>query len=564
MKCMRTPMIAALAAASCGIHAASLGPDWLCPTGAWRHECEIIPMMRQTDPAGTSVAFSKTQSGAHGAWRVSAAPSIGAKEVGIWFQGSADPKSGFLATLGGGPVGGFALKSADGKTLWEDQWAPWFAYHAYVLEGVVERGRARVQMFEADGETLVSQSPWVEVPQNLSERPGRLALYTRDGVARFWRAARADQPLSPITPDAPNKRRLVQEGSPWTIIGPGNWMWTTGKKERLRQYAVIERTTAINRAVKGVLRTWECRVKVDPGAGGSGMLFQTNEEGDSGLLAWLGGKYGAGSLMLYQLPLTARWSGKQDHWHYNTEYVLRAETRKGQARTQLLEADGKTVIQDTSWVKIPEDVSAHEGHLGFMTWKGTAEFWGFSEATTSVEADPQQLLAKAAQLGGGWETHGDGKWEWTDGDRQRLRQTGEPARAIALNRDIRGSRGSWRCRVKTVNRATAVGLIFQANPDLGQGFACLLTSKGVRFESLDGKALWEDLKVKWAPDREYVLEGKVDIDRVAVRVLSADGETVLTECPDVYVPETNNERTGQVGLLVRGGRAEFWGWELSR
>jgi len=554
--------VAALAlAASCGSHAASLGPDWVSASGRWQQEREILSMMRQADPTGTNAAFSTAPPGAGGAWRALVVPSVGAREVGIWFQGSADPKSGFLATLGGGTVGGFALKSADGRTLWEDQWAPWFAYHAYVLEGIVERGRVRAQMFESDAKTLVSQSPWAEVPRELSERPGRLALYARDGVARFCRAERAEQPLSPVTPDAPNKRRLVHEGSPWTIIGPGNWMWTTGKKVRVRQYAVIERTTAINRAAKGALRKWECRVKVDPGAGGSGMLFQTNEQGDKGLLAWLGGKHGAGSLMLYQLPLTARWSGKQDNWHYNTEYVIRAETRKGQARVQLLKADGETVIQDSSWVKIPEDFSTHEGHLGFMTWKGTAEFWGFSETTIAVAAAPQPSVAETEQLRGGWEAHGDGKWTWTGGDHPRLHQTGKPARAIALNRNITESRGTWRCRVKLTDASTIAGLVFQASPDLKQGFACLLTPKGARLEDLDGKAMWEDAKPERSPGSEYVLEGKVDIDRVAVRVLAADGRTVLTECPDVYVPDSNNERVGSLGLLASNGPAQFWGWE---
>lgn len=50
-------------------------------------------------------------------------------------------------------------------------------------------------------------------------------------------------------------------------------------------------------------------------------------------------------------------------------------------------------------------------------------------------------------------------------------------------------------------------------------------------------------------------------DRVAVRCRTADGQTVLSECPAVYVPETNNHREGFVGAFCRGGQAEFHGCE---
>jgi len=547
--------------------AAELGDEWSITRGQWVIERELIPIIRQTVSAGPSAALCGKISGEHGAWRAVVQSTLGAKEAGISCQAGPSAKSGFQALLGGNPeIGGFVLRSANGKTLWEDRWAPWRPYHPYWVEGVIERGRVRAQLFEWDGKTLISQSPWVNVPEEVTETTGMLGLCTQDGIARFWACARADKPLSPVVEDAPNKRRLVQDDdSPWAIIGPGNWMWTTAKKQRLRQYAVVERTKAVHRGIRGALRKWECRVKVDPKTGGAGMYFQANETTERGLLAWLGGTHGAGSLMLYQMPASCKWSGKQGNWRYNTEYVLRAETRKGEARAQLLKADGKTVIQDTSWVKVGP-AAEEEGFIGFHTWKGTAEFWGFSENTSAAGAPSLTAVAakgpSAAQLGDGWQAHGDGSWSWADDGHTRLRQTGQPKRAIASNRGVSGIKGHWRCHARIAAGAEAAGLAFQSSRDLKEGFACLLTSQGFRLERLDGKALWEDTERKWTRDKEYVLEGQVMTDRIALRVFEADGKTLVAECPDVYVPEANNHRTGYLGLVVCGGAAEFWGWEL--
>lgn len=537
---------------------ADLGDDWVTAGGQWGHERELIHMVKQRDPAGRCTAFHKRLSGTHGAWRASVSPAIGAREAGLWVLGGPGRKAGFLVVLGGTPgVGGFALRSADGKTLWEDRWAPWRAYQPRVIEAVVERGRVRVQMFGWDGKTLVSQGPWVTVPDQSTETAGQLGLYTRDGIARFWGAAIAPKPLAPIVDDAPNKRRLVQGKSPgWTVVGAGNWMWVSGRKQRLRQYAPVERTKAVHRHTSGVHRTWECRLRVDPGAGGAGMYFQCDETAERGLLAWLGGTHGNGSLMLYLLPGGAKWSGRQGHWRYNTDYVLRARTRKGEARVELLEADGKTVIQDSQWVKVGAAADT-PGHLALHTWKGTATFWGFSE---SAQAGPAAPAPDATQLGGGWAAHG-GSWAWTNKAHTRLRQSAGAKQAIALNRKIAGSKGTWRCRVRIQPGTTAAGLVFQSSADRSDGFACLLTANGPALETLAGKQLWADPKVKWAHGRDYVLEGRVMTDRVAVRVLGPDGKTVVAECSDVYVPDTNNHRTGHLGLLSRGGPAEFWAWE---
>jgi hypothetical protein len=333
-------------------------------------------------------------------------------------------------------------------------------------------------------------------------------------------------------------------------------MWTTAEKRRLRQGAVIDRSSALCREMHGALRQWECRVKVDKGAGGAGLLFQADDKIAHGFIAWLGGTFGAGSLMLYRLPEEALWSGAQDNWHYDTEYVIRAETRGDEARAVLLQADGKTVLQDSGWIKVGAEDAARVGDTGFMTWLGTAEFWGFSEQTSggpSVVTTP----APTSALGGGWTTSGDGKWSWADDAHARLTQTGTPKQAIALNEGITGSTGTWSCRVKLPGATTSAGLIFQASRDLHEGFAAMLTPEGFRLEDLAGKVLWEDRAWRPKAGGEYVVVGEVMTDRVAVRLYAADGKTVLAEGPAVYVPQSNNNRAGCLGFIVRGGAAEF-------
>lgn len=551
----------------CGpaVKASELGEAWTTQGGRWQMGREIVPFLHQRGTEGEAAALHQKRDGADGVWRAAVKLSHGTEEAGLWTGRGERLESGLFALVGRySAVGGFVLRSADGTVLWEDKYAPWHPYHPYVVEIVSEGDQIRVQMFEGDGQTLVSQSPWLADPGR-DPASRRFGLFARDGAARFFRPEHADEPLSPIVADPPNLRRLVREDdSPWLVEGPGNWMWTTSGKERLRQYAPCERTWAMHRGTRGAHRKWECCLEVDPGTKGAGMLFQTNEERSQGFIAWLGGKYGAGSLMLYQYePETrARWSGGSDSWHYDTEYLLRAETRPGQARVELLEADGTTVISKSGWIEVGEKYAAKEGFVAFHTWGGRAEFWGFSEATQADMAKQAKPDAKAVQLGAGWEAFGDGRWLWVGHQHARLSQQDNPKRALAMSRQLTGGQGTWRCRVRGAEGANAVGLVFQAGPERKQGFACLLTAGGARLETLLGQVLWEDPKWTWQPTTEYLLEGIVTTDRVAVRVLAADGKTVLAASPDVYVPESNNAREGRLGVIIRGAPGEFRGWEI--
>jgi len=532
--------------------------------GDWWRVREGKPMARCAAGGGEIL---RGVHGHDGAWRCVVEPSLGTTEAGLRFQTSEDLTQGFRCALGrfGGDFLGFRLTSG-GEVLWADDYAPWRAYEPYVLEGVVERGRVRVQMLQWDGWTLVSQSPWIEAPDG----EGYFGYYCEGGGARFWGWELALDPLCQPTENAPNKRRLVQgPDSEWVLLGTGNWMWTDAQKVRVRQYATTDRAWAINRAVSGAEREWRCRVRVSPGAGGAGMAFQMDQEAKTGLLCWLGGTWGAGCLMLYRLPGEALWGGAEDTWHYDTDCELVATTEPGRVRVQLLDGQQGNVLAESPWVEIPAEESAREGCLGFHTWVGPSEFWGFSADTAVAagrEAQPGAGSPAAAALGAGWIGLGAGKWEWLDVQQQRLGQTAAGAGSSVLARDLTGTQGLYRCRVAVPEGTAAAGLLFQADPDLQRGFAVVLFREGeaasIRLEDLSGRTLWEDQEHAWAPGTEYVLEGYVETDRVRCRVLAADGATALTESPACYVSATNNERRGHLGFTTRGGPAEFQEWSL--
>jgi hypothetical protein len=425
------------------------------------------------------------------------------------------------------------------------------------LEGILEPGRVRVQMFEGTGDILISQSPWIVLGDGMRATGRSVGLFTTEGRARFLRVERNVEPLSVLVADPPNKRRLQNEEASWDLLGDGQWMWTTAERKRVRQYANCDRSWAVCRDVAGTHRTWECRVRVDRATQGTGMYFLYRNEDDKGFLAWLGGRYGAGALMLDGYRPTARslWSSPQDRWHWDTEYLLRAETKASQVRIQQLAADGSTVISDSNWISVDSKYTNEPGYLGLHTWKGPAEFWGFAERATVAGATSQRSTAGA--LGRSWHTLGDGEWKWADPQRKVLAQVGPCRQAAALNTEKERTLGSSSCFVRKSSKTKAAGVVFQADRSLNTGFLALMTDDGPRLESLGGKTLWEADQWTASTSDEYRIEGIVATDRVAMRIY--DGKTpsrLLKASPDVYVPESNNDRAGYSGVVARGP-AEF-------
>lgn len=510
---------------------------WRWLEGDWAAEpCGWTTVIAQRAPTGRAVALSD-MAGAVGCWRalVELGPTTAA--AGLQIAAREAREGGYRLTLG---RDGLTLRDAAGGVLWQDAYAPWAIYTPYALEAVVEPGRLRVQLLGWDRRTLISQSPWLEV----AVAEGALALVTEDGPARFSDPERATEPLAPVVDNAPNMLRIERgEDAPWVVVGPGEWRWDSPARAVLRQVARIERSSAILRAPQPPEGLWRCRVKVDPGAGGAGLLFAADETVESGFIAWLGGQHGAGGLMLYRLPGDALWSSPQDTWHYDTEYELVAAIAAGQVSCRLLAADGTELAASPSFELRPEE-RVRVGRIGFMTWLGTASFWdfGLGEAT-AAPAERWRILA------GEWEPEGEGA----------VVQRGD-APATALWLDRRAAQAAWRVDVLAEEGATAVALLFQVADDLSEGFVCRLAD-GASLETLDGRVLWRSDGVRLVPGRPYRLEGRVETDRVRARVLDANG-AVLAESPACYVSDRNNSRLGVIGFRSDGGSARFADWAV--
>jgi len=546
------------------VHATAAPPTgWTVVSGdGWDQVVDLETMLVQRAAQGPAVAVSDRVQGGPGAWRCTVEPSLGAQACGIWFQAARDLSAGLRAELGAPGQVGFALKDAKGEILWQDTWAPWTPYQAYVIEGIVEDGQARVQLLAYDRKTLISQSDFVALPEGATAADGCLAVYTENAVARFWGAERAEEPLAALTEDAPNRRRLAEGPNPeWALFGTGNWAWTDATRTRIRQSAMAERAWAADKGSRALRNTWQTWVRVSPGAGGAGIAFPTDDNANGGMMAWLGGTFGAGGLMLYTNSGPtgtgeALWSSPQDMWHYDEDLLIRAEAKGTEVRIQLLAADGATVITESPWVNVPADKIGHEGILAFHTWKGNAEFWGFREAAGGA----QQAGTTPSALGGKWLESG-GAWAWANDDHSALAQGEAIASASCVNAEVEAARATWHCRVKVADAAGGAGLLAQVSQPLDLGFACLLLPGRAEMYDLGQKrALWTSDQLAWSPGTEYVIQAVVQTDRVRMRVLAADGQTVLAESPDVYIRDTNNDRIGHLGFTCRGSAADFSDW----
>ncbi|MCC6490632.1 MAG: hypothetical protein IT364_24315 [Candidatus Hydrogenedentes bacterium] len=531
----------------------ALGPEWHdARDGDWRYEDPARQTIRQVVSDVRADVFTRFPANAGTVWRTSVEPAPGAYRSGIWIGLSDNPLEWLLLVLDAeaGHGRGFALLNGAGTVLWEDSWAPWVYYTPYVMECVVETDRVRVQLFEGDAKTLISQSDWIAVKFPQRGRELTLGFHTDQSVARFRNWELAASPLSPLVDNAPNKLRLQQgPESEWVVVGGGNWAWTTPERKVLRQAAVIERTTAVSLTISQETEsTWQTRIKVDSNAGGAGMLFLTDEKAESGFIAWLGGNPGAGGLMLYTLsPNKALWSSPQNTWHFDTEYLLEASLRDGAVSARLLTADGQTELAASPPFPLVELNAAQGRFLGYQTWKGTAEFQVMpSGPIATAAAGP---TAPAAMPG--WQVL-SGEWTHQDDAVTGTAVSGGPARI--LNTGVRGAKGVWTCRVTPESADSAFALLFQAGSDANEGFQ-LSVGTEVVLTQLGGRVLWRQDDVKREPG-ELVLEGIVSTDRVRVRVANAAGQT-LAESTDCYVSDTNNTRQGALGFEVSNGAARF-------
>jgi len=468
-------------------------------------------------------------------------------EPGPYGGGIALAADGLKVELLDAEGGTFRLSGPAGKELWRDMGVGWNPYEPLWLETVQEAKRMRVQLLIADGVTVVAMSPWF--PQPAGKPTSALRFRTMQNTARFALWARVPEPFVEYTPNNPSALRIPQAGdTSWQAVGGGAWRWRTTDKRELQQIRSVERTTLIRTAKLTAEGTYRCRIRLNKGTCGGGMLVHTDPEAKTGYLVWCGGTYGNGSLMLYRLPLKSLGSSPQGKWHWDTDYVLEATVAKGTIKARMLAADGKTVIATTRSAKLLKDEIGRRGMIGYQTWRGRGSFWPAADSATGVA----ETATVTKGLGDGWQATA-GEWQLAKGT---LRSTGK--QGTALCDKVRGARGVFRCRV-VAEGASGVSLLFQHTP--GNGFECRLDGKGVTLADAKGKTIWSDAKVQLAKGKAYRLEGIVDTDRVMVRVRDDAGK-VLVESVERYVSDTNNDRMGTLGVSCTGGPAIFsdWSW----
>jgi len=526
--------------------AGQLNSDWITFGDCqWQKINRPYPLIKQSNFNGTGKAINKNITGRLGVWRCLVEPGPRIHSAGFVILAGQDGKGGLECLLGGtGENRGFLLRNSKGKILWSDPYVPWECYEPYVLETVVQVNRVRVQMLSWNG-TLLSQSDWISVNPKLAQESGHFGLMTEKGIARFWNWTIGQKPMAEMTPNAPNKLRLVEApDSPWRING-GLWQWTDTDRRWIRQSSCVERAWAIlqNRPAQ-----WTCRVKVLPPAGGAGMVFNASNDGQKGLLCWLGGQPGAGSLNFYLLQgknkFKGLWAGQAGKWRYNQPYILQGKSKNNKVRIRLLAADDGALITESPWIKVPEKYTQSKGVIGFHTWRGPAEFGHFGKVATPKISPPQ-----TAHLGENWRVLA-GRWQWGDEQKSRLVHQG-PAIGQVINTQLQGIRGNWQCKVNLEENAEA-HLLFQVSNDGKVGFAGVVKKQGDKIipsliDLENDKELWNGDAMMLQQKGVYLLDARTTLDRVRFRLQSNAGK-ILADSGDIYVSSTHNDRVGHLGL----------------
>lgn len=529
------------------ILALSLAATTVLGGGTW----QALPAggVRQSDPTAGIALADVRATGDGPAWRCTVIPGFRDAAAGVVVGGLS------LALEAGDGSAGLVLRQApDGEVIWADDFLNWQPYEAVRIECVTAPGKLYVQALSVARGDLLAQSEWLEctLPDAIALTP-----FTRTMTAEFQDWGSFVEPLWPPDPNSPSKLRLLQHGdSSWAVVGGGDWRWTDATRTVLRQARKTERTKAYLTRKRAPEGTWRCRLKLDKGTCGGGMMVLSDPEEEIGFICWLGGTYGNGSLMLYRKSGTCVWASRQGQWHWDTEYVVEADVGDGTIVTRLLAADGVQIAASPEVPLTPEE-QKRPAMIGLHVWRGTGMFWDFSDATRVGTAPPP---AEATPLPGDGLGEGfriiNGDWQWQDGESTHLACVGAPPGQVVAT-TVRGSRGVFSCDVEPGDGARSVSLLFQVGGDGKLGFECRL-GDGCELRSLAGETLWRDPAFALKPGTRYRVEGRVITDRVLLRVLDAEGKELVTSL-DCYVSDTNNDRVGAIGFAATGP-AVFSNW----
>jgi hypothetical protein len=516
----------------------------------------------QTDARTGEAHYRPVGLAAGNVFRVFVEPGAGRGQAGVALvSGTPDePEAQELRVLVGRPGArsGLGVYDRHGDCLWEDAYVriPW--YTPLLLEVVSEPERLRVQLFHWDGQTLLAQSEWIQAPP---VPDAEFVCVTRGQTTAFLDWQRDNTPLSPIVPNSPTRMRVSSDPDTWQVVGDGDWRWTSVVRDRIRQHTPAERTSLIHAVPEPMLGLRRCRVRVDPGTGGAGMLVGCNTAADNGFIVWLGGTPGNGGLMLYRLPLDSLWSSEQGKWQYDREYVLESEVTESNIRIRLFAADDMTLLAESPAFALTDEESGRTACCGVQTWRGTAEFADFQERAdagrqerSAAEPSPpdDDTVRGIRVVSGDWQSPSPATFTRTD----------ERGVGAAVVSDRTASKGLYRGRVSYSKAGGTVEFLFQVDPELEQGFACRLGAEGVTVVTMDGRTLWSDLDFACPPDTVFTVEGVVMTDRVQARVLDADG-ALLAESVPLYVSDRNNSRQGSVGIRCTDTRATLADWTIT-
>lgn len=493
-------------------------------------------------------------------WRCTVVPGPYGGTAGLRFGTNAKGKDGLLLALESiEDAPGLYLRDAAGKILWADRFMGWKPYEPVRVEAVIAGDRLYVQALQRAKDVLLAQSDWLPIP---APTGNSLALVSRHNTAEFTEWARATKALWQPDPNSPSKLRLQQHGeTSWTVVGGGNWQWADSTRKVLLQREKTERTTAFMSAPRVPGQTWRCRIQLDKGTCGGGMVMLADNDLQHGFICWLGGKYGAGSLMLYRFPLNCLWSSPQGKWQWDAEYVLEGTVKNGKIAVRMLAEDGQTVIAASPERELLPAELKRPGMNGFQTWRGTGRFRDFSAATvisggsTAPPAPPRTDVLRA-----GW-TVATGTWTQpaaSNNSAEIIAHTGSgPGEAHCSM--IKGARGTFSVRVEPGAKARSVALLFQVDPKGRLGFELRLGVGGCELRTFAGDVLWKDPELTLSAGKWAILEGMVLTDRLQVRIADGTGKE-LAASPDCYVSDTNNERVGHLGVRCHGP-AEFADWK---
>ncbi len=297
----------------------------------------------------------------------------GAGGAGIVTQTSENLTGGFTCWLGGQFGAGCLMlyehEPVGPRELWAGKPDQWHYDEDLVVEIATRSGEARVRLYQADGATLLDESPWVATEQARSEAEGYLALQTWLGTAEFSAFPGAGEAGGPAV-TTPTASTL---GPGWAELGGVTAAWTaTAGESPVALTAGAAPGAALVPRISGIAGTW--RATITPGEGSAaGLAIQASAALDQGLLLTLDTE---GRVTLTEIGVaTPIWS---------TEAPVRA----GVAHTvelvrltdvvsvRVVDADG-AVLAQRDRCYIPARFNALEGRLGLTVDRGSASFSGW-------------------------------------------------------------------------------------------------------------------------------------------------------------------------------------------